>query len=43
MDLELVNMEGEQIEFSRVSIRGTLTDTHDEITRTQVKALNSTL
>jgi len=29
--------------LSRVSVRGTLTDAHYEITRTQVKALNSTL
>jgi len=29
--------------LSRVSIRGTLTDAHNEITRTQIEALNSTL
>ena len=29
--------------MSRVSIRGTLTDAHNEIIRTQVEALNSTL
>jgi len=29
--------------LSRVSVRGTLTDAHYEITRTQVEALNSTL
>jgi len=28
--------------LSRVSVRGTLTDAHNEITRTQVEALNST-
>ena len=28
--------------LSRVSVRGTLTDTHNEITRTQVEALNLT-
>jgi len=30
------------LELSRVSVRGTLTDAHNEITRTQVEALNST-
>ena len=29
--------------LSRVSLRGTLTDAHNEIIRTQVEALNSTL
>jgi hypothetical protein len=29
--------------LSRVLLRGTLTDAHNEITRTQVEALNSTL
>jgi len=29
--------------LSRVSVRGTLTDAHNEITHTQVEALNSTL
>ena len=29
--------------LSRISVRGTLTDVHDEIARTQVEASNSTL
>ena len=30
------------IKLSRVSVRGTLTNVHNEITRAQVEALNST-
>jgi hypothetical protein len=32
-----------QMYLSRVSVRGILTNAHNEITRTQVEALNSTL
>jgi len=32
----------EHMVLSRVSVRGTLTDAHNEVTRAQIKALNST-
>jgi len=34
--------ENNQKYLSRVSVRGTLTDAHNEITRAQIEALNST-
>ena len=37
------NKEHLTTKLSRVSVRGTLTDAHNEITRTQIEAFNSTL
>ena len=41
-DLELKEGSEFQGKLSRVSVRGTLTHAHDEITHAQIEALNST-
>ena len=41
LEIVLILMQ-DRCTVSRVSVRGTLTDAHNEVTRAQIEALNST-